>query len=113
MKENESTDSLTLYSAVLSLAHAVDKQLALIERLTTPEPSILPTLTQMIPMFKDVFDSLRRPSREDMGPAERSVMAEFETAHAKLVADMEQKRAAAREADEAAKVATAHTTPVA
>jgi len=111
MKENESTDSLVLH-CVLSLAHAVDKQLEILERLTTPEPSILPAVTQLLPMFKDIFDGLRRPSREDIGPAERRVMVEFETAHAKLVADMEHKRAAAREADEATKAAST-ATPVA
>jgi len=112
MNETESKDSLVLH-CVLPLAHAVDKQLAIIERLTIPEPSIVPALMQMMPMFKDLFDSFRRPSREDMGAAERRVMAEFETAHAKLVADMEQKRAAAREADDAAKATSTNTTPAA
>ncbi len=95
---------------VFALARVVDKQLALIERLTTPEPSILPALTQMLPMFKDVLDSFRRPTRDDMGPAERAVMTEFESAHAKLVAEMEQQRAVARQADDAAKAPSTNAT---
>lgn len=111
MNENESTDSLTIYSAVLSLAHAVDKQLAVIERLTTPEPPILPALMQMVPMFKDILDSFRRPTREDLGPAERRVMGDFEMAHAKLVADMQEKRTAARAADEASRTTSTTSAP--
>ena len=111
MNENESKDSLVLH-CVFALARVVDKQLALIERLTTPEPSIVPALMQMLPMFKDVLDSFRRPSRDDMGLAERAVMTEFESAHAKLVAEMEHQRAAARQADEAAKTSSTNATPV-
>src|SRR5262245_5179443 len=88
-----------LYSAIATLGHTIDRQWALIDRLTAPEPSLWP---ELIPFVSQLAQLLIKPStrREEMGPAERYVMAEFEAAHAKLMIDFDEKRAAARAKDE-------------
>jgi hypothetical protein len=95
--ENVSTnaDPLLIYVAVNSLCRIAEAQTRILENLTEPKESFL---GQLLPFAPLLVDTLKR-GHQEMGPAERHVMAQFETAHAKLVHEMEEKRAKARAAD--------------
>jgi hypothetical protein len=86
-----------------SLSAVAEQQATVLANMTQPEPSTLPFL---MPLFLKALDAFGLPKPASkavaMGPRERRVVAEYELDHARLLRELEDKRAIARAEDSAA-----------
>jgi hypothetical protein len=93
-----------LHEATSALAFTVERQAATLAQMTQREPSMLPFVAPIAVKILDyAFGPKSGAASKAMGPRERKVVAEYEVDHARLLRELEEKRAMARAVDAAAR----------
>jgi hypothetical protein len=92
-----------LHEATSALAFTVERQAATLAQLTQPEPSMMPFFAPIALKVLDYVLGAKSAAPVTMGPRERKVVAEYEVDHARLLRELEEKRAIARAEDAAAR----------